>query len=416
MSLECRLADKAEKRKSCVVLRQEQGVARMGRERVIGLVLSHGYAYYRRILRGIADFADRRPDWRFVSLAPEIGRPVRELLKNVDAAIMGICSREWCNLARRSRARIVNIDCVLPGPTIPRVGVDNRIIGRLAAQHFRERGLRSFAFVGHPQFLFSTEREDGFKSALKRSGHRVSVYQSSVQRSFDVTGCLPQLDARAKRWLASLPRPSGILAAGDALAADVLRVCAQIEIRVPEDLAILGVDDDDLYCEISRPRLSSVIVPSAALGVLAAKSAEQLMKSGRQFMARNRLVPPPGIAVRRSTDILAISDPDVVATIRFVRENCHRSISVADVLRVVPVSRRSLERRVSATLGITLGAEIRRTRLERARRLLMETDMSIAEVATQSGFTDFRHLAVAFRDAFGQTPTQHRRGVARQGS
>lgn len=385
----------------------------MYRERVIGLVLSHGYAYYRRILRGIAEFADRRPEWRFESVAPEIGRPVHELLKNVDAAIMGICSREWCDLARRSRARIVNIDCVLPGLPMPRVGVDNRMIGQLAAQHFLERGIRSFAFVGHPQFLFSTEREDGFRSSLIQAGHSVSVYQSAVQHSFDVTGCRPQLDARAQRWLASLPRPSGILAADDALAADLLRLCAQTEIRVPEDLGILGVDDDDLYCEISRPRLSSVIVPAESLGFLAAKEAELLIKRRRQFMTRDVLISSPGIAVRRSTDTLAIRDPDVVAAIRFIRENCHRAIAVPDVLRVISVSRRSLERRILEALGITLGAEIRRARLERAQRLLMESDMSIAEVALQSGFSDFRHLAVTFRHEHGQTPTQFRRTMTR---
>ena len=387
----------------------------MSRQRTIGLVLSHGYSYYRRILRGIAEFADRRPDWRFISAAPEIGRPVRELLRHVDAAIMGLCSRAWCDLAVGARARIVNIDCVVPNLPIPRVGVDNGMIGRMGAEHLLERGIRSFAFVGHPEFLYSRERGEGFRKALEPAGYTVSSYQSRVVHAFDVTGCVQQLDWRAKRWLASLPRPCGILAADDALAADVLRVCSQIGIRVPEDLAILGVDDDDLYCEISRPRLSSVIVPAESLGFVAARETERLMERKRRYMAQDVFIPPPGIAVRRSTDTLAIDDPSVVAAIRFVRENCHRAVSVSDVLRVVPVSRRSLERRVLDALGLTLGAEIRRTRLERARRLLSDSEMPISEVATQSGFTDFRHLAVAFRKEQGQTPTQYRRAARRHG-
>lgn len=377
-------------------------------ERVVGLVLPHSYSYYRRILRGIAHFAEARPHWRFVSVAPEIGPAARDMLRSVDAAIVGIASRRWCDFLLDTRARIVNIDCIEPGLPVCRVGVDNLLIGQMAAQHFVERGIQSFAFAGHPRFVYSNERETGFRDALARSGHAVASYHTQSDYDYDLLGGNCPLDRAVGDWLKSLPRPLGLFTASDLWAAQATEVCREIDLRVPDDVAILGVDDDDLYCAIARPQLSSVIVPAEAIGRRAAAVADRLM-SRNVRLNRDILLPPPGISERRSTDVLAISDPLVVAAVRFVRENAHRSLRVSDVLREVQISRRSLELRVFHSLGITLGEEIRRTRLEYAKRLLMQTELPIAEVATRSGFTDFRHLAVTFRHKVHQTPSQFRR-------
>jgi LacI family transcriptional regulator len=164
---------------------------------------------------------------------------------------------------------------------------------------------------------------------------------------------------------------------------------------------------------MARPALSSVILASDAIGQRAAELIESLLgkSSKRRIQTPEILVPPVGIATRRSTDVLAIDEPDVVTAIRFIRENCHRPIDVSDVLKEVSVSRRWLERRVRDAIGITLGAEIRRVRIERAKRLLLQTKHSIADVAKHSGFTDIRHIENCFRDELGLTPTQFRRGA-----
>jgi LacI family transcriptional regulator len=380
----------------------------MPRERFIGLALSHAYSYYRDILRGITRFVEGRSHWRFVRLAPEVDRSVRETLRHVDAAIVDVNSRQWCDVLLKTRARIVNVGNVVPGLPLARVGVENRAIGRMAAEHFLERGLRSFAFVGRRQFLFSIEREEGFRTALAAAGHKLAVYHSHSRSDYDPMASVRLLDRGVSRWLLALTRPAGILTPNDLWGVEVTEACWQVGLRVPEDIAVLGVDDDDLHCAIARPLLSSVIVPAVSIGMKAAELVDRLLNSRRRTLSHDVLLAPPGIAVRRSTDILEIDDPDVVTAIRFIRENCHRRLQVADVLREVPVSRRWLERRVFHALGITLGAEIRRTRLERAKRLLVQTGLPLADVAAQSGFSDLRHLEVTFRHELNKTPTQFR--------
>lgn len=379
----------------------------MRRDRVIGLMLPHSCAYYRRIVTGAARFAESRPAWRFVSIEPKLGLSTLELLRRVDAAIVCIASRRWYDLVRESRTRCVSVDCVVPDLPVPRVGVDNRLVACAAAQHFFECGLRSFAFVGHRRYLFSVEREHGFREAVEAAGRQVALYH--MRSSFDIImGCKNLLGTDVEPWLLSLPRPTGIFTADDMFGAEIIAACRSISLRVPEDMAVLGVDDDDLYCSITRPALSSVIVPAEAIGYRAAALIARWLEGGHA-LTQDVLFPPPGIAVRRSTDVLAINDPDVISAIRFVRENCDRPLRVTDVLRHVPVGRRVLERRVHQLLGISLGAELRRTRLEHAKRLLAQTDLSIAEVADKSGFSSFRHLADAFRRDVRQTPTAYRR-------
>jgi LacI family transcriptional regulator len=386
----------------------------MPRERFIGLALSHAFAYYRDILREIARFAETRPHWHFVYLCPEVDeRHARGVLKHVDAAIVDIHSRRQCDLLLQMRVRTVNISDLVPDLPIPRVSVDNGAIARMAAGHFRERGLRSFGYVGQRHYLFSRERESVLRSWLKAAGHKLAVYNiEGSEYDLAPLSCIRFPDSGLGRWLSSLPRPAGLLTPCDLWAVEIMQVCREVKLRVPEDIAVLGVDDDDLCCAVARPPLSSIILPTAAIARHAAALVEQLIEGKKRRWTQDVLFPPPGIAVRRSTDVLAFDEPDVVAAIRFIRENCHRPIRVADVLKEVPVSRRWLERHILQALGMTLGAEIRRARLERAKRLLTQTDLSIGEIAAQSGFSDLRHLEVTFKQALGDTPMQFRRNAA----
>lgn len=379
-------------------------------ERFIGLAMTRKFAYYRDILRGIVGFAENQPHWRFVTLGENVDRTTRETLKHVDGVIAGIHTREWCRVLQRTRVPFVNIDCRVPGLPVPRVGVDNRLIGQIAARHFEERGLRSFAFIGHKHSLYSIEREAAFREAVTAANHRLAVYHTQNEHVFDDTGTAGLMNNRGvQRWLLSLSLPTGVLTPNDLWGMELAEVCRKVGLRVPEDIAVLGVDDDDLYCAMSRPPLSSIIVPSQAIGLRAAMLLKGLMDRRKPCLKRDVLLPPGSIVVRRSTDLVAIDDPDVIAAIRFIRENSHRPLRVADVLREVPVSRRWLERRVTAAIGVTLGTEIRRAHLDRARKLLAETSLSITQVAEGSGFSDLRHLEVTFHREFGRTPTQFRR-------
>lgn len=383
----------------------------MTRQRVIGLAVSHAFAYNRNVLRAIANWAERHPDWSFVALNPEFGRDTCEALKHVDAAVVTISSTE----ARRKLPRrlpVVDIWDLVPHSAGLRVAHDNAAVAHMAARHFLERGLRSIGYVSQSQYLFSVERERALRSCIEAAGCELHVLDfTSARYDLAPMSFLRFPNTALGDWLLSLPRPTGVFTPCDVWGVEVLQMCRDIGLRVPEDISVLGVDDDDLCCQMARPPMSSIILATEAIGRRAAESIErQLEKRGkRDFPTEEVLFPPVGISVRRSTDVVAIGHPEVAAAIRFIRENSHRPIDVSDVLKEVPVSRRWLERRVVEAIGTTLAAEIRRTRIERAKRLLAQTDLSIGDVARHSGFTELRHMEHCFRKELGLTPSQFRR-------
>jgi LacI family transcriptional regulator len=192
----------------------------------------------------------------------------------------------------------------------------------------------------------------------------------------------------------------------------VSEACQLADLRVPDDVAIVGVDDDDLLCELGRPSLSSVALPSEQIGAEAAALLERLLH-GKPPPPGPILLPPREVVVRQSSDILAITDPDVAAAVRFIRNHGSRTIQVADVLEAVPVSRRGLEWWFRRIIRRGIWEEIRRVHLERGKTLLAGSELPMAEVARRAGFTDARQLSVVFRQETGLTPTAYRRQFRR---
>jgi LacI family transcriptional regulator, galactose operon repressor len=188
----------------------------------------------------------------------------------------------------------------------------------------------------------------------------------------------------------------------------VSEFCRQLGFRVPDEVAIVGVDDDDLLCELSRPSLSSVALPGERIGYEAAVLLDRWLR-GLRPPKKVVVLPPVGVVVRQSSDLMAVPDPQVSAALRFIREQADRPLHVQDVLREVPMARRALERRFRKWLQRSISEEIRRIHLERSRQLLSQTDLPLSAVATQSGFTDGRQLSVVFRRETGLTPSAFRR-------
>jgi LacI family transcriptional regulator len=192
---------------------------------------------------------------------------------------------------------------------------------------------------------------------------------------------------------------------------EILQACHNVGLRVPEDIAVLGVDDDDVACLTARPQMSSIVLPTEAIGKRVATAIdEQLRRNrGRPFATREEFLPPLGITVRRSTEVLAIDDAEVVTAIRYIRENCHRAINATDVVRAVSVNRRRLERRFKTLLTTTISDEICQSRLALTKRLLVQTDHSMAKIASVCGYSDLRHLESVFKREQGLSPTMYRR-------
>jgi LacI family transcriptional regulator len=380
----------------------------MAKTLCVGLVFIHSYAYYRGVLRGIRRYVEARPQWLLTSIVPELhARRVPDRFRP-DGLIAAVNTPQLARSLAHARRPVVDVAAVIPGLRFPRVGVDNVRVGQLAVAHFVERGLRQLAFLGPPDYLFSIEREAAFCQAARQAGLAVACYKRIARLPYDPLGRRWDLNAAAQRWLRRLPRPVGVFVPNDLWGVQVAQACWCAELRIPEDVAILGVDDDDLHCQMTRPPLSSIVVPAQQIGYEAAALLDRLL-AGEKPPPQPILLPPTGVSTRRSTELLAVEDRDVVTAVRFIREHAYQPLRVGDVLREVAVGRRTLERRCHQTLGWGLGEEIQRAHLELARRLLAQTDLPMKCLAQRAGFSGFRHMAVVFRQKLGLSPTAYRR-------
>lgn len=373
----------------------------------IGLAFIHTLSYYRQALHGIWRYAEARPHWELTPVIPG-DRALNVKSKHCpDGLIVTANTRAFEESLKNWRRPAVNVSAVIEGLRFPRVGVDNAKVGQMAAAHFLERGLEHTGFVGPPNQLFSNHRQIAFCEAVENAGATVDCFISRVKQEFDPLGLHWDLEASVDGWLKKLPKPVGIFAPNDLWGIQVIRACRRAELRVPEDVAVLGVDNDGLYCEMTRPQLSSVIIPAEQIGYEAVAMLERLL-GGELPPTEPLLLPPVGIKSRRSTEVLAIEDEQVVAAVRFIREWGHLPLHVEDILRQLPVGRRTLERRFRQFLGWGIAEEIQRTHLSLAQRLLAATDLSMQAVAIQSGFLDYRHMARVFRRYLDITPTAYR--------
>ncbi len=376
----------------------------------IGLALSYNLAYCRQILRGVTRYSRSKRDWVFLPVDSEPDA-VKSLHSVKLAGVLAhVTSAELAKALDRFRCPRVNVSTVLPNPPLPQVGIDNDAVGRMAATYFLQRGLRHFAYVGHARHRYSVEQERAFRDALAAAGRDCHSYHSHDTSTFQARGRLWSLGAGLQRWLVSLPKPTAILACNDLWGLQLTEACRQVELRVPEEVAIVGIDNDDLLCEMSRPALSSIALPGEEVGYESARILDALMSSRRSRSSGiSKQLPPLGIVTRRSSDTWALDDADVAAAARFIHEHADRLLLVSDVAAHVALARRTLERRFFASLGRTVWEEIRMAHLERARQLLAQTHLPVAKVALLSGFSGSRHLASAFQQDLRTTATSFRR-------
>jgi LacI family transcriptional regulator len=355
-------------------------------------------------LRGIFRFARPAQPWEFcLTFGWDVGR----LLEwDPDGVIGHVLSTETVAMIERVTVPVVETAFDFAELNVPRVGLDDRAIGVLAAEHFLDLGFSEFVYLGDAARAYSQRRWEGFEARLRRAGHRPTCAAGGP--GSDWPDALPPVTAEDRRWVLGLPRPVAAFAASDALALRLLEVARTAGLRVPEDLAVLGVGDVDLICDLAYPPLSSIRTAAEAAGHEAARLLDRLM-AGAPPPATRIEFPPLGIVIRRSTDLLAITDADLAKALRFIRNHAGQAIGVDDVVEAVCLSRSSLERRFRAALGRSPLEEIRRVRVDRARRLLIETDWPMPQLAREAGFRDGRHLSEVFQAHTGDTPTAYRK-------
>ncbi len=292
---------------------------------------------------------------------------------------------------------VVNVSHTQIGSALPLVTQDDVAVGRLAAQHLRGCGCRSFGFWGDPGRAYSEERLLGFRAELGLHGQTDALQIGSGP------------DVRMKRWLSRLVRPAGIFAVLDIGALGLIRSARQLGWRVPEDVAILGAGDDDFWVEFERVPLSSVRLPARRIGYEAASLLTELLERGPVSPPPCRRLPVEGIAARKSTDVIYAGDPAVARALRFIREQALRNPYVSEVARAAGIARTALQTRFRSVVGRTILHEIQRTQLARAQELLTTTDLPLAMIAEQCAFPNSQRFSVVFRQRLGLSPSSYRR-------
>ncbi len=368
----------------------------------VALLIETSNRYGRQLLRGVRQWEHQNGPWALRLVEQGRGATVPKWLRSWDGdGIIARVERRGIAQALRSTGLpVVDVSAAAERSSFPQVVTDSREVTQVALDHFRERGLANLAYCGTPGFRWAAQRGNFFREQVTALGWDL--------HEFDLAERSPEAELnQLARWLKQLPKPVGVLACYDIRGQQVIEACYSAGIRVPEDVAVLGVHNDVLLCELCDPPLSSVIPDAVQAGALAASLLADLM-AGKAVANVAHPIAPLGVATRQSTDIVAVDDPRIAEAVRFIRRDVCKGINVGDVLREVPMARTALERRFKEVLNCTPRQLIERERLDRVRTMLAETESTVAEVAERAGYAHPEYMTVAFKRATGQTPREWR--------
>jgi LacI family transcriptional regulator len=380
----------------------------------VALLVETSRGHGRQIVDGVACYAAEHGPWS-----------LRLESRNLDDRPPGWL-RSWqgdgiivrCDSSRMARAvlaaglPVIDVRGGAPEAGLPLVGVDNEPVADAAFEHFHERGFRHFAWCD----LFRLRRRwidvrrDRFLERVRRAGGLCSCFcsQRSVPRDASWTA---QGMADLTKWLVEQPRPVAILACDDEQAHLVLDAVLALGLRVPDEVAVMGIDNDEVFCRASVPQLSSVDVNAFTVGYEAAAALARLMQ-GRRIPAR-ALFPPCGVVVRQSTDTVAVESSEAQAALELIRVRACAGLTAADVAAKLTVSRSTLDRLLREAVGQSATAVIMSVRLAKVKADLAGTDLTIKAIARRAGFTSVQHLSNLFRDRVGVPPGRYRRDMRR---
>lgn len=370
------------------------------------LAIETSAAYGRGLLLGIAKYSRILGTWAFYS---EPGGEQTSLPRLDSWGASGIIAR----VADEKDAKRF-IDTGLPTifvplkqtvPGFPNIIDDCATEGKMAAQHLLDRGFRNFTFCGFTGMYWSQERRNSFCKTIAQAGFQTRCYDRKRVKVH------PHYESEQRLladWLKCLPKPVGLMACDDEHGRHVIEACKLAALHVPEQIAVIGVDNDRVVCALSDPPLSSIAVNTERAGYEAAQLLDELMARKKKTRRKNIIVKPLHIVTRQSTDILAIEDRLVAQAVRFIREHAKDAITVDDVVDAATISRRPLEKRFRRVLNRSLLQEIRRVRAKHVAHMLAGTNLSISHIAAALGYPNVKHIARSFRHEKGMTPLAYR--------
>jgi len=381
----------------------------MAKTRKVILLLATERAHARGLLRGVIKYSRLHGPWVFYRDAPFFREPgaLSRLKKWGANGIIAPDAKENKELIGMGISTIVYRMKREPTPGLPAVIADNARVGEMAAEHLLELGFRNFAYCGINGRPWSKERSESFSKRIEKAGFETCFFHRASRLHGPYSFETEQV--RMVDWVKSVPKPVGLMAGNDDCGGLVLEACKIARLSVPDKVAVLGVDNDELICELTDPPLSSVAFNTEKAGYEVAWLLDRLM-AGKEKMAGQRVaVHPTHIVSRQSTDILAIEDRDVVMAIRFIRQHAKEVIGVGDVVDTVTLSRRVLEKRFRKILRRSVYDEIKRCRIEQLTQMLVQTDLSVSQVALAFGFAGADKMCRYFRREKGISPMAYRK-------
>jgi LacI family transcriptional regulator len=379
----------------------------MMKEIRIRFIADSSFGYNRKVLHGLSLYC-RTHQWSLEPWTPGAAT-LPSIRGSADGFVIGPHALEG-EFDRFLDRPAVTVSAHRADPPVPQVCSDDLAIGRLVADHLFDQGLRNLAFVGDPfGGWWSARRHAGFRDRARELGLTCLSFGADPP----APGHAPPATTGARdraclAWLRKLPQPLGLMGCSDGSARHAIDLCRHLDLRVPEDVAVVGVDNDDVYIELTDPPLSSVALQTNRVGYAAGALLARLL-AGQAPPPRPVIVPPGELIVRRSSDTLVIGDPVVARALQLIRKNLSEQAGVKQLLAQVPVSRSSLDARFRKALGRTMAEEIRRSRLGQAKHLLATSDLPMPEVARGAGFSCARQLSETFHHETGLTPTAYRR-------
>jgi LacI family transcriptional regulator, galactose operon repressor len=375
----------------------------------VALLVETSHGYGRALLQGIMQYLREHRPWS-VYFQPHglEARPPDWLMEwEGDGILVRVNDRAMARAVHQTGLPAVNLRVPFADLPLPVVGLNNHALGELAHRHLCERGLKHFAFCGIPpgRYSWMDERRESFEKAVRDSGRECHTFVRAERRKQPL-GWEEEQNQIAD-WIRTLPKPVGMMAGNDDRGREVLEACRRAGVVVPDELAVIGVDDDEFLCNLSNPPMSSISPNAQRIGYEAAALLDRLMAGARP--PRHPILLPPGHAVvRESTDVLATDDRELAAAVRYLREHACEGLRLKDFFKTCPLSRRELERRMRKLLGRSPKEEITRVKLERAKQLLTETKLSAAAVADRCGFRQAKYFSQVFHAHVGLPPGAYR--------
>jgi len=383
--------------------------------RHVAVLIETSREYGRGLLRGVTRYHQEKPHWSVYFQQQDLGAPLPRWMKSWegDGILARVADRKTAEGLLAMDLPLIDLRGATQPLGVPQFGICSKNVAQHAFEHLAACGLKHFAFVGEPagQHQYDDDRRDTFVQLAQDHGSDCHRFTNRTGRR--TTKSWEEYQQQLAMWLTKLPKPLGVMCCHDDRGQQVLDACQRAELGVPDEVAVIGVDNDEFLCGLSIPSLTSVDVRADQIGYQAAAMLDQMM-SGKKKFEESVLFEAAGVVVRQSTDIIACDDPEIARALRYIRQNACNYLTVNDVQLQIRLSRSLLNRRFKKHVGHTPKQEIVRVQMEKAKRLLIDSSDQLQSIAEQCGFHEAWYFISVFRKQTGMTPGAYRKKQGRR--